>query len=170
MSKLLNVYLKTFEPEIFSDSLYYSCVCDLLESTEIQMLAEYIQHQNITRLEHVTSVSYLSFIICRKLKLNYKEASRGGLLHDLFFYDWHESDSSHRLHGYRHPGFAVRNAQRLYGPLSMMAENIIKRHMWPLTPTPPKYKEAFIVSFVDKYCTAQEIILTKTKRMPVRQK
>ncbi|NLB37473.1 MAG: HD family phosphohydrolase, partial [Clostridiales bacterium] len=80
------------------------------------------------------------------------------------------SDSSHRLHGYRHPGFAVRNAQRLYGPLSMMAENIIKRHMWPLTPTPPKYKEAFIVSFVDKYCTAQEIILTKTKRMPVRQK
>jgi len=162
--------MESYKPEIFSDSMYYDCIGDLLQSPEIQMLAGFIQHQNITRLEHITSVSYLSFLICRKLKLNFKEASRGGLLHDLFFYDWHESDSSHRLHGYRHPGFAVSNAQKLYGPLSPMTENIIKRHMWPLTPTPPKYWEAFIVSCVDKYCTAQEIILTKTNRLPDRQK
>ncbi len=164
MGKLFNAYIESYRSDAFSNSVFYDCVGDLLDSDEIQGLSSFYQHQHITRLEHITSVSYLSFLICRKLGLDYREASRGGLLHDLFFYDWHESDLSHRLHGYRHPGFAVKNAQRLYGPLTPKTENIIKRHMWPLTPTPPKYLEAYVVSCVDKYCTANEMIISKSKR------
>ena len=47
------------------------------------------------------------------------------MLHDLFYYDWHvPGDGSHRLHGYRHPGFALKNAKALF-TLSEMEENKI---------------------------------------------
>ncbi|HZJ78047.1 MAG TPA: HD domain-containing protein [Clostridia bacterium] len=164
MSKLFEAYIKSRNLINNKDQDFFECVVDLLESDDIQSLEKFYQHQNVTRLEHILSVSYLSFLICRRLGLDFREAARGALLHDLFFYDWHESDPSHRLHGYRHPTFALNNARKIFGPLSPMTENIIIRHMWPLTPTPPKYKESFIVSFVDKYCTTQEILTSKFKR------
>ena len=35
-------------------------------------------------------------------------------------------------------------------------KEIIKKHMWPLTFSPPKYLESFIVTIVDKYCAFKE--------------
>ncbi len=37
-----------------------------------------------------------------------------------------------------------------------MEKDIIKKHMWPMTAVPPKYKESFIVTCVDKYCATIE--------------
>jgi len=37
--------------------------------------------------------------------------------------------------------------------------------MWPLTPVPPRYKESFIVSFVDKYLSSKEFIDEFKKRI-----
>ena len=48
---------------------------------------------------------------------------RGGLA----LYDWHDGDWSHRPHGYRHPGFAVKNARVLNPSISKKEENIILR-------------------------------------------
>jgi uncharacterized protein len=42
--------------------------------------------------------------------------------------------------------------------LNDIEKDIIEKHMWPLTLKLPKYKEAFIVSFVDKYCAFMESI------------
>ena len=102
------------------------------------------------------SVAFLSFLVSRKLGLNYKETARAATMHDLFYYDWHENDLSHKLHGLRHPKFALNNAFYLCGTLTKKEQDIIKRHMWPLTVIPPKYPESYVVTMMDKYCAAIE--------------
>jgi uncharacterized protein len=52
---------------------------------------------------------------------------------------------------------AVANAKK-YFSINEIEEDIIKKHMWPLTLIPPKYKESFIVSFADKYLSSKEFI------------
>ena len=55
-------------------------------------------------------------------------------------------------HSYR---IALENARKVM-PLTKKEENIILRHMWPLTVIPPVYPEAWIVSMVDKYCCTKD--------------
>lgn len=40
--------------------------------------------------------------------------------------------------------------------LTPIEEDIIGHHMWPLTPMPPRSKEAYIVCLVDKWCSLKE--------------
>jgi uncharacterized protein len=42
--------------------------------------------------------------------------------------------------------------------LNDIEEDIIRKHMWPLTLVPPKYKESFIVSFADTYLASKEFV------------
>ena len=80
----------------------------------------------------------------------------GAFLHDLFLYDWHVKDKSHRLHGYRHPITASINAKNMCNVNDDVSE-IIKTHMWPLTLRRiPLSKEAFIVCLVDKILAIKE--------------
>jgi uncharacterized protein len=82
-------------------------------------------------------------------------------MHDLFYYDWHENDWSHRPHGYRHPRFAAENAKLLCGGLDKKSEMMILRHMWPLTPIPPSSREGIVLSLADKYCASREMKIAK---------
>ncbi|NLX92943.1 MAG: HD domain-containing protein [Clostridiales bacterium] len=168
MGKLYKAYLLSYHPEIMEDRQFMDCIADLFNTPEIQGLEKFEQHLLINRLQHITSVSYLSFRICRKLRWDWHTAARGGILHDLFYYDWRENDRSHRPHGYLHPGFALKNARELCGALDRKTENIIIRHMWPLTPIPPRYKEAFIVSLADKYCASRELYVSLSKKYRIR--
>lgn len=151
------LYKHSFNLSTENDSEYFEIVSDLLNTAELQYLKNNIQHSDINALDHVRSVSYIAYKICKYSGLNHRAAARAGLLHDLVYYDWHDPDPAHRLHGYRHPGFALKNAKALT-ELSKLEENIIIRHMWPLTPTPPRYKEAWVVTIVDKYCAAKETL------------
>lgn len=161
--KLYNAYLNSYRLDVSDLGVFYDCVADLYNTDEVRGLEKYEQHLDIDRLQHIISVAYLSFRICRRMGLDYRTAARGGILHDLFYYDWRENDWSHRPHGYRHPGFALSNARELCGPLDKRTENIIIRHMWPLTPTPPVYAEAYVVTFADKYCAGRELLFSLSK-------
>lgn len=157
-----NLYAEAFhvkEPE------YLSIVGDLLKLEGVRQMAGFKQHSDITLLEHVLCVSFLAYLICKRLGWDYRAAARAGLLHDLVYYDWHVPDPSHRFHGFRHPRFALENARKLTR-LSPVEENCIVRHMWPLTPIPPRYKEAWVITLVDKYCATKET-LRKYQRKPV---
>ena len=112
-------------------------------------------------MKHCISVAYVSLIIAKKLhiKVDRKALVRGALLHDYFLYDWHEKGGGHKLHGFRHPYSALRNASRDF-KLNNIEENVILRHMFPLTPIPPKCREAWIVCMADKYCSAKETMYT----------
>lgn len=161
MGKLYDNYVKSYALTENNAKEFFDIVNDIYSTPEFQSMGDYIQHADITRLQHIMSVAYLSYVKAKEKNKNYVSAARGAMLHDLFYYDWHTAgDGSHRLHGYRHPGFALKNAKKLFS-LSPLEENIIIRHMWPLTPTPPKYAESFIVSMSDKYCAFQEIIIKK---------
>ena len=36
-------------------------------------------------------------------------------------------------------------------------QNMILRHMWPLTPIPPRWKEGFVLLYTDKFCSTAEV-------------
>lgn len=151
---------------------------DILRSDNFKSSAKNIQHSNVSVMKHSMKVAYASMWITRKLRLkcNKEDLVRGALLHDYFLYDWHDDD--HRglknLHGFYHPGVALKNAMAEY-TLTDRQKNIISSHMWPLTLRHiPKCKEAWVVTAADKYVSTMESLrlnkLTKTERIRSRIK
>ncbi|MEI7884893.1 MAG: HD domain-containing protein [Clostridia bacterium] len=136
---------------------YNKCISDLAETGILHSMEKFVQHSNISCLEHSIYVSYVSFRICRRLGLDYRSAARGALLHDFFLYDWHIKGTRRGLHGFTHPHAALTNANKHF-QLNKLEKDIIAKHMWPLTISLPKYKESFIVVLADKYCATMEII------------
>lgn len=142
-------------------------VLPLLKHPEVRKMMDYTQHGDTSCLAHCLSVTYTSYVFSKRLGINIDEASliRGALLHDFFLYDWHDKDAHQRFHGFRHPGIALQNA-RTYFDLNDIECDIISHHMWPLTPTPPHSKEAYIVTCMDKWCSIKETIKRpKLKRL-----
>lgn len=124
-----------------------------------------MQHGSTSVYEHSVNVAYKSLLLVENYRLPVDKQSlvRGALLHDYFLYDWHENDASHRLHGFRHPGTALRNATRDYA-LNQREKNTIARHMFPLTPIPPQCREAWLVCLADKWCAMEETLRPAYRR------
>lgn len=137
------------------DKEYLSYVEDLLATEEVQKLSEFVQHMHSTRLEHSISVSYQSYRLAKRWNGDAKATARAGLLHDLFYYDWRTTKFDEGTHAYVHPRIACKNAEKIT-ELSELEKDIIIKHMWGATIAPPKYKESYIVTLVDKYCAIQE--------------
>ncbi|MBN1382981.1 MAG: phosphohydrolase [Deltaproteobacteria bacterium] len=132
----------------------------LYEHPDVARLAKYKHHRETSRLDHSMEVAWLSYVIAKKMSLDYQAVIRGAILHDLFFYDW--LSEGPRFHGLRHPRISLKNAGKVTN-LSNIEIDIIKKHMWPLTPMPPRYPESWIVCFVDTYCTVKEYVLVLKK-------
>lgn len=132
----------------------------------------FVQHGNTSVMKHCISVAYVSLIIAKKLhiKVDRKALVRGALLHDYFLYDWHFKDlkNPHKLHGFYHPSRALHNAQKEY-TLTKRQEDIIKKHMWPLTVVPPMCREAWIVTAADKYCSFMETVHLHKGKIKIRK-
>ncbi|AAK79633.1 uncharacterized protein BJV85_002330 [Clostridium acetobutylicum] len=136
---------------------FKECIFDLLKEDIVLSMDKFIQHSNVTCLDHCIYVSYISYSICKRFGLDYCSAARGALLHDFFLYDWHKTKSKDGLHGFTHPYTALRNANNFF-ELNSKEQDIIVKHMWPLTLKLPKYKESLVVIFADKYCAILEIL------------
>jgi len=145
---------------------------DILNSDNFQKIKEHIQHGNMTVNEHCINVAKTSLRIKDKLhiKCNKRDLIRGALLHDYFLYDWHFKDlkNPHKLHGFYHPSRALHNAQKEY-TLTKRQEDIIKKHMWPLTVVPPMCREAWIVTAADKYCSFMETVHLHKGKIKIRK-
>jgi HD superfamily phosphodiesterase len=175
----INTFLKSIQNKIiiemngrkpFEDE-YYEIIQDIDGHEEFVKLKDYFHH-NSSIYAHVQDVAYLSYRICKFLKLDYRSAARGALLHDYFLYDWRNHDvpdlPREKFHGLEHPMIALANAKKHFF-LNEIEEDIIKKHMWPLTLFVPKYKESFIVSFADKYLSSKEFIGEYKKRKSHRK-
>lgn len=153
MAFFLTEKLKKYRDDTLTE--FYTHILPLLETDEVQQLEHYIQHNCFTRLNHCLDVAYYSFCIAKLLHWDAKSAARGGLLHDLFFYDRKEDPDANKRHMRNHPVVALENARQICA-LNKVEENIIRRHMWLATLVPPRYKEGYIVTFVDKFCAVKE--------------
>ncbi len=143
------------------DLVFKSYLEEMLNKKKFLKMNRYIQHGNTTCLLHSIAVSYYSYRLCKLLHLNFheRELIRGALLHDYFLYDWHAKYKPTKnvgLHGRIHPTIALFNARKDFS-INRIESDIIERHMFPLTFTPPKYRESVIVCLVDKFCSIYEV-------------
>lgn len=129
---------------------------DIINNETVLQMKNYKQHFDTDCFEHCKTVAYYSYLMCKKLGLDYVSAARAGMLHDLFLYDWRKPrPDGKKLHGFRHPRIALNNAMKLF-ELNEIEQDIILKHMWPLTIALPKYKESYIITIADKYATYLE--------------
>lgn len=139
----------------YNNKEFLEIINDIIKNEEFQNLKQYKHHYIYTRFEHCLSVSYYSYLVCKLLHVDYISAARAGLLHDLFFYDCESPESKPENHMKNHPKVALENAQNIFD-LNKKEQDIILKHMWPITFSPPSYLETLIVTFVDKYCAFRE--------------
>lgn len=136
------------------DKEFMDYVGYLIENASVQRLKDIPHHIYSNRLEHSINVSYTSYKLAKKFGWDASSTARGALLHDLFYYDWRETKFK-KSHAWVHPRLAVRNARKIT-QLNKVEEDIIIKHMWGATIAPPRYKESYIVTMVDKYWAIKE--------------
>lgn len=137
---------------------------DIVENDTVQSMKKYRQHCNVSCFEHSYNVARVCYRVAKKFGLDYVSVTRAGMLHDLFLYDWHAPKGERKgFHAFTHAKCACRNATRLFN-LTKKEQDMIEKHMWPVTIIPPKSIEGFLLTFVDKYCAIMESIDSFKKR------
>lgn len=144
------------EPSI---SEFKFIIKDIANNPNVLALRDHVQHASSSRYSHCLNVAFYTYVICKKLGLDYISATKGAMLHDFYFYDWRNKnvEGQKKFHAFRHPRIALTNACDIF-ELNKLEKDIIVKHMWPLTIRFPKYLESYIVTFVDKYCATIEML------------
>lgn len=139
----------------FFDVEYINIVRDILKNEEFKKRKHFRHHGNITVYEHSLKVSYVAYKLSENIKcLNSAEIAIGGLLHDFYYEPWQEKHEKKRRgesHCFVHALEALKNAKANFPELlDEVIEDIIEKHMFPLNSALPKYKEAWLITIVDK--------------------
>ncbi len=148
-------------------NIFLEQVKDIINHPAVQRLEKCSHHYRSTRLQHCINVAYCSFLICRKFGWDFSSAARGGLLHDLFYYECKNVHPGVFRHAALHPKIALRRAERLCR-LNAIERDIILKHMFLPGLIPPKYKESMIVCLVDKYCATYEALYGVAEMMKLK--
>ena len=108
---------------------------------------------------HCINVAQTAYFMSHRLhiKVHERDLIRGALLHDYFLYDWHDKCLKNSIHGFTHPGKALKEASKDF-ELTKIEKDMIRSHMFPLTVRPPKYREGVLLCIADKLCALQETI------------
>lgn len=135
---------------------------EVSEGSRFHLCENFMQHGKTSVKTHCINVAQTAYFIAKKLKLNVNEREliRGALLHDYFMYDWHENNWPNKIHGFTHPRKAFHEASKDF-KLSKRERDMILHHMFPLTPCPPRHKEAILLCLADKLCAIKETIHRK---------
>ena len=155
------------------EHFFWNEINEICAKSRMEKSKQFYQHGMTSVYSHSLNVAYESCYLAEKfhLQVDYDALIRGAFLHDYFLYDWHDKTRKNyqRLHGFYHPGIALKNASMEYR-LTLREKDIIKKHMWPLTVVPPLCREAWIVTTADKYCSLLETLRLRrgAKRTQVR--
>lgn len=116
----------------------------------------YIEHHGISRWEHLLKISYYSYKIAKKIKLDYVSVARGALLHDFYLGGNERSTMRKFLDTFTHPKKVLVTSMDNFS-INNIEKNIIISHMFPFYPAIPKYKESILVNIVDKVIGGYEL-------------
>ncbi|MDD3187196.1 MAG: HD domain-containing protein [Bacilli bacterium] len=144
------------------DKEFLSYIEVIINDPEFQKRKTYMHHHDTSVYEHSMQVAYKAFLYAKKHKMDAKSAAIGGVLHDFYYKDWHiprdKKEKFFEQHGFAHAREALDNSKRYFPDLvDDRVENIILRHMFPLNIRPPKYKEAWVVTLMDKLVSLEVI-------------
>jgi len=133
---------------------FFNLVKPILEHPEFKKRKKYLHHIGESVYEHTLRVSFDSYKIAKRFGWDYQAAAIGGLLHDFYENPWQTSTEKKpflKKHGFVHAEEARQNAWKYFPEeMNLKIEDIIRKHMFPLNKRPPKYKESWLISFVDK--------------------
>ena len=132
---------------------FYSIIDEYINHPKVLEMKDYTHH-GIRRYDHCFRVAYHTYKITKFLNLNYQSATKAAMLHD-FFTDELDNEKSKLARYHDHPAIAAANAKK-YFDITPMEEDIIIRHMFPITFTPPRYLESWIVDIVDDVVSVYE--------------
>ena len=141
---------------IRKDKEYKKIVKDIFRNVEFKKIIN-IEHHGISRMEHSIKISYYSYKIAKKLRMDYVSVARGGLLHD-FFLDGDERGAKKKFFDtFTHPKRALQTSIDNFD-VNDIEKNIIVSHMFPIYLSLPKYKESILVNTVDKVIGFKEML------------
>ena len=138
-----------------TDSEFLECVDDILRNREFRKLVCYKQHFNTTRFLHCLNVSYISWRLAKKFRLDARTAARAGLLHDFCPYDFKEPVPTGEHQAFYHPKAAAYNSAANF-QITEKEHAAILSHMFPLGPIPTS-RDAWIITCADKLCATVEL-------------
>ena len=142
---------------IKKDKEYKKIVKDIFRNVEFKKILN-IEHHGISRMEHSIKISYYSYRIAKKLRMDYVSVARGGLLHD-FFLDGDERSGKRKfLDTFTHPKKALNTSIDNFN-VNDKEKNIIVSHMFPIYLSLPKCKESVLVNVVDKAIGFKELLI-----------
>lgn len=137
-------------------------VNDILINNKFKELDKELHH-GISRAGHSIRVAKSTYVVTKKLHLNYESATRAALMHDFYINEDLETKNCVKALS-EHPTKALENASKYYNITSLEA-NIIASHMFPFGPVIPKHAESWIVTLVDKTVALYEMYRYKLSLM-----
>ena len=141
------------------NSEFYSMIGDILRSPRFRSMKRYRHHVRSNAYEHSLKVAYLCYCHHKRFggRIPIEEFVRGALLHDYYLYDCHDPRRSYRGHLAKHPAQAWRNAVRDYPKLTETQRDMIRHHMFPISPfCPPRTAAGWLVCFYDKVAAVSD--------------
>ena len=155
--KIRGMKMKLWMKELSDkDTEFQEIIKEFMNHETVQEMKKYKQHYDTTCFDHCYMAAFYCYLICKKYRLDYRSATRAAMVHDLFLYDWHVRQPDQKgFHAFTHGKKACENACKIFD-LSEKEQDIIIKHMWPVTISFPKSIEGFILTLVDKYCAISE--------------
>ena len=145
-----------------------------LNDEKVQRMSEIQMHRGSSCYIHSFRVAKLCLLKASRYERytfeDLKNVLVASILHDYYLYDWREHRELKKKHGRRHPLVACANAIRDFN-IPTEVQDIIKTHMWPLTPKLyPKTKEAKLVNRMDNHIAIREALTFRAFKKRRREK
>ena len=155
---------------------WFLIVEEVLLHDEFQKRKLFAHHHDMTVWDHSIFVSFKAFLVAKYFGADQRVCALAGLLHDFYPQAWLYNAELEKLengkylkeynvkkplfkmHGFIHASEAALNYVKYFPWLEdERITNAIKRHMFPLNIVPPKYKEGYIVTMIDKWNSVHEL-------------
>lgn len=135
-------------------------VRDIIRTEEFLQMKNWQHHIKGSVYDHSLKVAYLCYKHHKRfgMKVDIGEFVRGAILHDFYLYDLHNGGETHKYHWFKHPQDALKNALAKYPDLTKTQQDMILRHMFPLTVIPPKTSAAWLLCFYDKVAAVNDCL------------
>ena len=143
---------------------------DILHSEEFKDALAQTHHHRSSVGDHSIHTARAGLTMCNVISkagihIDERKIVRISLLHDLGILGREEKYKSSFECGYRHPKDSTVTAKKLWHDIDQKSIRAIRSHMWPLSPTMPTSKEAFILCIADKATAIGDRFNKKDRRI-----